>query len=238
MAILNDYQGESIKINGVCYKFIGETTSSVNTTPDELGGTYASCLECALESSSSSSEGGDEPLEKIGPLNSDPRIKVTICWVPGDLDVTKNIFGKDWSRGESKILRPSAYSASGHEQWDFPTVTTGFTTTGLHFDAGSNYNSLRVTATADVLSLASSGSCTKFTNNLSLGSHYPTTCSLMGSTSATHITGGSFGFFTTNDGLTIKWEAVAGNAIGTDTWASWKGTTLSYATTLVNSPCP
>jgi hypothetical protein len=52
--ILKDYQGESIKIDGVCYKLVGETTAAVNTDPSELGGTYESCLECALESSSSS----------------------------------------------------------------------------------------------------------------------------------------------------------------------------------------
>jgi hypothetical protein len=58
--ILDDYQGGSIKINGVCYKFIGETTSSVNTIPSELGGIYDNCLECAVESSSSSE--GNLPL--------------------------------------------------------------------------------------------------------------------------------------------------------------------------------
>jgi len=53
--IFDDYQGASIKINDVCYKFIGETTQPFNTDPSVIGGTYDSCLECKLESSSSSS---------------------------------------------------------------------------------------------------------------------------------------------------------------------------------------
>jgi len=53
--ILQQYQGPSIKINGECYLFVGETTAPVDTDPSEIGGTYDSCLECALESSSSES---------------------------------------------------------------------------------------------------------------------------------------------------------------------------------------
>jgi len=55
--IFDDYHGPSIKINGVCYKWIGETTASKNAEPSDIGGFYDSCLECNLESSSSSSEG-------------------------------------------------------------------------------------------------------------------------------------------------------------------------------------
>jgi hypothetical protein len=56
LKVFDNYQGNSIKINGVCYKFVGETTSSVNTLPSEIGGAYDNCLECVLESSSSSEE--------------------------------------------------------------------------------------------------------------------------------------------------------------------------------------
>jgi hypothetical protein len=58
--IFNDFQGNTVKIDGVCYTFIGETTSGVNATPSEVGGVFPSCLECALESSSSSSSSSSE----------------------------------------------------------------------------------------------------------------------------------------------------------------------------------
>jgi len=64
--IFDDYHGPSIKINGVCYKYIGETTSSKNAEPSEIGGTYDFCLECALESSSSSSSDGPTPILSDG----------------------------------------------------------------------------------------------------------------------------------------------------------------------------
>jgi len=53
--IFDDYQGPSIKINGVCYKFIGETTEPFDSNPSEIEGEFDSCLACALESSSSNS---------------------------------------------------------------------------------------------------------------------------------------------------------------------------------------
>jgi len=62
--ILQEYQGPSIKINGECYLFVGETTAPVDTDPSEVGGTFSSCLECALESSSSDSS------ESIGNTSS------------------------------------------------------------------------------------------------------------------------------------------------------------------------
>jgi hypothetical protein len=62
--IFQDYQGVSIKIDGVCYNFDGETTAPVNATPSEIGGVYDSCLECVLESSSSS-EGNSSSSESF-----------------------------------------------------------------------------------------------------------------------------------------------------------------------------
>jgi hypothetical protein len=60
--IFKDYQGESVKINGVCYKFFQETTANVNTSPNDIEGVFASCLECALESSSSSHSSSSESI--------------------------------------------------------------------------------------------------------------------------------------------------------------------------------
>jgi len=71
--ILNDYQGESIRINGVCYGYGGETTTIPNTDPSEIQGSYASCLACAIDSSSDSSSSetvyitlGNEGTENVG----------------------------------------------------------------------------------------------------------------------------------------------------------------------------
>ena len=46
--IFEEYQGESIRIGGVCYAFIGETIAPINTDPSEVQGAYASCLECEV----------------------------------------------------------------------------------------------------------------------------------------------------------------------------------------------
>jgi hypothetical protein len=53
--IFKNYQGESIRINGVCYKFVEDTTESVNTSPNDIEATFGSCLACEIEESTSSS---------------------------------------------------------------------------------------------------------------------------------------------------------------------------------------
>jgi hypothetical protein len=53
--IFKNYQGESIRINGVCYKYGGETTATVNTSPNDIEATFGSCLACEIEESTSSS---------------------------------------------------------------------------------------------------------------------------------------------------------------------------------------
>jgi len=67
--IFDDYQGASIKIGGVCYKWIGETTSSVNSSPSEIEEVFDNCLECAIESSSSESTQSSSS-ESIGNVSS------------------------------------------------------------------------------------------------------------------------------------------------------------------------
>jgi hypothetical protein len=57
--IFNNYQGESIRINGECYKFNGETVKVANSDPSEIEETYASCLACELDESSSLSESSE-----------------------------------------------------------------------------------------------------------------------------------------------------------------------------------
>jgi len=83
--IFDDYQGPSVKVNGVCYKFIGETTSSVNSYPTQIQGTFDSCLECALESSSSestvssSSESFDNVSTSSESINNNSSSSSYIC---------------------------------------------------------------------------------------------------------------------------------------------------------------
>jgi len=67
--IFDDYQGASIKINGVCYKWIGETVKPINSYPIEIEEVFDSCLECALDSSSSESS-LSESSESIGAESS------------------------------------------------------------------------------------------------------------------------------------------------------------------------
>ena len=47
----------------MCYQYGGTTALTVNTNPNEIEGVYASCLECAIDTSSSSSEGYSESSE-------------------------------------------------------------------------------------------------------------------------------------------------------------------------------
>ena len=56
--IFDNYQGPTIRIGGICYTFLQETTSAVNAIPSEIEETFASCLECENASSSSSSSFG------------------------------------------------------------------------------------------------------------------------------------------------------------------------------------
>ena len=53
--IFQNYQGSTIRIDGVCYTFLQETVSSINADPNEIQETFDSCLECENASSSSSS---------------------------------------------------------------------------------------------------------------------------------------------------------------------------------------
>ena len=53
--IFKNYQGETVRIGGKCYTFTEETTASVNTSPNDIEGVFASCLLCNVESSSSDS---------------------------------------------------------------------------------------------------------------------------------------------------------------------------------------
>jgi hypothetical protein len=55
MKVFKNYQGQSIRINGQCYNFIGDVTDPVNTSPNDIEGAFGSCLECEVEESTSSS---------------------------------------------------------------------------------------------------------------------------------------------------------------------------------------
>ena len=124
--IFNDYQGASIKIGGVCYKFDGETTSAVNADPSEVESVYASCLACETEvSSSSSSEVEAPPAPKTASGcagNSDPRIMVTVCWTGAPS--TYSWLGQTWDNGDSYIICPSNYGDPvTYEYWQYPGNT-------------------------------------------------------------------------------------------------------------------
>jgi len=86
--ILQDYQGLSIKINGECYLFVGETLAPVDTDPSEVGGTFDSCLECALESSSSESSESFNNVSSSSSSSSDgfmpSDISNLVLWLDAD----------------------------------------------------------------------------------------------------------------------------------------------------------
>ena len=68
--IFNEFQGNTIRVGGTCYTFVGETTSSVNTSENEIDGTYASCLECNVDSSSESSSSSSSSFDSSSSSSS------------------------------------------------------------------------------------------------------------------------------------------------------------------------
>jgi hypothetical protein len=129
--ILDEYQGDYIKKDGVCYYYIGETPSDI--TEDEIGiDTYISCETC-LESENSSSSSSDSSQPEIEnstvsissssdssdsdilSLSSDSSTPVMLaCGTPNgdptlfttlswiDADVTKDWLGCTFTNGETK----------------------------------------------------------------------------------------------------------------------------------------
>jgi len=84
--IFNDFQGISIRVDGECYKFIGDTVSPPNTDPSEITGTFASCLECDLESTSSTSS---ESIENVSSESSSESSHISIesCVTPCTMEI-------------------------------------------------------------------------------------------------------------------------------------------------------
>jgi hypothetical protein len=394
--IFNDFQGNTIKIDGVCYTFVGETTSVTNSDPSEIDAIYASCLACAIDSSSSSSSSSDSsesignvsssssspsseslgnfsssssdgviydacetpcdltvqfktftipdglkvidntgtvldtgaistgnsfntynftdlecpvkvcvtaptsgtawelivegcgmhidttggqvseicfeppeltPLAKVNCTgNSDPRMKVTVCWTGGnDTSGVYNFLGESgtyasFSNGESKIVCPTNYSVkatnnSSQEGWTHKFSTTGFANFDNIYIQGQQTAAHRLRVDVKKALQSPSFSTNDFrlqqyhgpftgpsSNNLSLVS-VGNTAGSFGSV-VKEIESAQFHYITastaSHGNITIKWSPIAGNAIGTDTWASWEATTLAtaYKATVGYEGCP
>jgi hypothetical protein len=174
--------------------------------------------------------------------NTDPRIKVSVCWT--DTDVTKTLFGETWTDGESKIICPQNYNSGGGNIGELWTIKNSPTSTWKIDLASYLYFGLfpqafvRITDGSENFILSQrAGAFSNLSTNVNI--------STVGYTfgQITNIDGVSlnqthFHQFTTNSGVTVKWEAIEGNAVGTDTWAGWKATTLSYVATTGNEACP
>jgi len=44
--VFKDYQGESIKVDGKCYSYIGEVEEDVTNEPEDVENNYLDCLDC------------------------------------------------------------------------------------------------------------------------------------------------------------------------------------------------
>jgi hypothetical protein len=190
--------------------------------------------------------------------NSDPRIKVTICWSGGnDVSGTYNFLGASWSNGESKIVCSDNYfskttnTPSSQEYWK-QQYTGGGSVTQM-FIQGQQTAAARIIIAVDKPLQGPSYS----TNDFSLKQyHGPFTGPSSANLSITSVgnTAGLFGdtikdieddqfhqlkASTASHGtITIKWSAIAGNGMGTDTWGSWDATNLSYKATTGYEACP
>jgi len=120
--VLNDYQGESIRINGVCYGYVGETLLAVDTQPGDIQGAYASCLQCEGDSSSSSSGGGgggddDSSSSSSDPYaGDDPAIYLTLS---GGGSYPRTFLGLSFDENVAQAIPPNdgGYAGTGSEKW-------------------------------------------------------------------------------------------------------------------------
>jgi len=193
------------------------------------------------DSSSSSSESDGPPLPKImcgG--NSDPRMKVTLCWTGTANSINWLHDGTgfvSWYNGESKIICPGTYSNSPAESWN--NTYNG----SMQLRIGGSYSTFQKVACYLRSNIyhhvwINLGTNSQYNNRISAGVYVGTL------TSTTVIPNSSFTFVTFDasslgsyGNLTIKWDALQANGVGTDTWAGWKGAP-SYVPTVGNETCP
>jgi hypothetical protein len=160
--VLKDYQGQTIKIDGVCYQYGGSTPLAVDTLPTEIGGVFESCLECALESSSSSFDpsssssigysessssvgGGGDPDPKIcppvNPSNGIDPPPDMIIRVSGSTGANVTWCGETWTPAQVSAMEERRVCPSTYERRQ-----KGQTTPSQHVAIEAWENSLRLKA--------------------------------------------------------------------------------------------
>jgi len=106
MKVFKEYQGVSVKIDGICYNYIGEVTEAVNTYPFEIEGTFDSCLACDIESSSSTSSASSESEGNVSSsLSSVSRSSVSM-----------SSWSNSLSTGSESEVSESSESGDGDQQ--------------------------------------------------------------------------------------------------------------------------
>jgi len=117
--IFKEFQGQTIRINGVCYTYTGETLDTPNSDPSEIESTFGSCLECELVSTSSTSSESMANLSSESSSQSD-FVDIGECTSPCDLTVQFRTF--------TIPDRLEVYDANGLQ------LDTGDISTGLSFN--------------------------------------------------------------------------------------------------------
>jgi hypothetical protein len=231
------------------------TSSEMHSSSSSSEG-RSSSSSSSIDSSSTSS--GPWPLEKVNcTSNTDPRVKMTICWTTTS-EATFDFLGESnswesWTNGESKILCPTSYNTSGREDWLFffnPPVTGSAARIRLRGKIAESYNvnvQKDVYGTGDDFRLTQSkGQYTTVSNktdNLTTPK-YGNNASVFAVQN--WVDAKKFHYLTastsTHGNVTIKWEPIAGQPSGTETWADWSNvfSTLNsyYALTTGNEGCP
>jgi len=230
---------------------IGNTSSSESSKSSLLFSSDSS--ESSLGSSSiSSSSSESDALDQINcEGNSDPRVKMTLCWSGPGLRV---FLREEWENGESKIICPSNYWTSGREVWRIAIDDS----VRLSVDQGSGYSP----GEADIAVIIRNNQAQFYVGlNYNEGGGYGTTtgcnphfnvdnminvspttlCGVWGSSASayTDIRDIMFGKCTVTsghlEGVTIKWEPISGSG---QPWGSWKNGSLNYVPTTGNENCP
>jgi hypothetical protein len=168
-------------------------------------------------------------------------MKVTLCW--SDAEVTRTWQSVSWKNGESKVICAYTYNSDvSGERWNARHE-------GLHLIQSSSpsdyspskinwrkfarvrfigvfstyYGGYNMTFLASRNATAANPPPTQFTtssfvaNNIT--SRYPLPADWPTNTVKTHISDDQFGFVTSSNGVTIKWQPISGAG---ESWNNWK----------------
>jgi len=179
--------------------------------------------ESSSSSDGESSSSSSEPFERVNcDGNTNPQIKVTVCW-SGPSSTEYAFLGSTWKNGESKIYCPMSYDDAGaNEYWRFYSLSNtldlrGSTGAKQEIKVKNTYGSWNPWLNHTILNKAGTISSGTVVGGIDASDMFKLTyISINQFTNVTITAGVDYG------NVTIKWQAVEGG---------WKASLMSYATT-------